>query len=156
MADLHIPDIDMLEAWLKRMELAAYLCGQCPGLHLEALQSEEGVIDARLLVEPEGILLSVELEVRPSLVLSMNAEIAYLNMSFPTIKGFIDVADEGSPRLVLCDTLLTGAGVSFEQFAQFLSLSLEQVGKIVSDCQQQGYLLTDGFASVEPPSGRMH
>ena len=143
MSELQLPDIDTIEQWLKRMGQVCYLCGQCPGLHLEAVQSEEGVLDARLLMEPEGVLLSVELEIRPSILLGMNAELSYLNMGFPTIKAFLDVVDEGIPRLVLCDTLMTGAGVSYEQFAHFVTASLEQIHKIITDCQQQGYLMGD-------------
>lgn len=150
-----IPDIATLETWLKQLGVPSYLCGQCPGLHLEDIHALEGVMDARLLVEPDGVVLSVELEIRPSMLLGLNAELSYLAMSFPSLKVFLDVVDEDTPRLVLADTLLTGAGVSFEQFSFFLKVTLEQVHKVVADCQQQGYLLLE-IPKSESGAGKFH
>lgn len=157
MNDLAKPDAAQLEKWLHRMGVKYYLCGECQGLHISEVHSLQGVVDSRLLVENDAILFSTEVEVRPSLLLVLNSEMNYLAMNFQTLKAFIDVVDEDVPRLVMGDTLLAGAGVSFEQFALFFQITLEQTRTVIDDCLRQGYLVVEGMATEPTPSGnRIH
>lgn len=157
MNDLAKPDAALLEKWLRRMGVKYYLCGECQGLHVSEVHSLQGVVDSRVIVENEAILFSTELELRPSLLLVLNSEMNYLAMNFQTLKAFIDVVDEDVPRLVMGDTLLAGAGVTFEQFALFFQVTLEQARTVINDCLRQGYLMVDGMTNDTPPANnRIH
>ena len=54
------PDIPLLKNWLDNTHVGHYLCGQCDGLHLRALQELEAVVDSRLLIQDYGLLLTTE------------------------------------------------------------------------------------------------
>lgn len=141
MGPLEIPDADGIQRWLGQAGIEYYICDQCHGFHITALQSREGVTDARLFIEEEGLLLSTELELRPSSLFLVQADLGRLNMSFPTLKVFIDINDETLPRLVGCDLLLTRHGVSYEQFEYFLQASIDASHMLLDDCQQNDCLM---------------
>lgn len=151
------PDAALLEKWLRRLGIKYYLCGECQGLHISEIHALQGVVDSRLLVENDSVLFSTEVELRPSLLLALNSELNYLAMNFQTLKAFIDVVDEDVPRLVLGDALLTGAGITFEQFSLFFQVTLEQTKAVIDDCMRQGYLLIEGMTTDSPPANnRIH
>ena len=140
MSSVFIPDAAQVAQWLERAGYAHYVCEHCHGLHLADIQSRDGVLDARLFVEQEGLLLSTELELRPSALLMVQADLARLNMLAPGLKVFIDINDETVPRLVACDLLMTGAGITFEQFQHFLNVTLAATGDLLEDCRQTACL----------------
>lgn len=140
MTMLQIPDAAQVERWLRQAGIQYYICDQCHGLHLSELQGREGVLDCRLFVEQDSLLLSTELELRPAMMLVVLADIARLNMSWPSLKVFVDVDDDTLPRLVACDVLLTSAGVHFDQFLDFLRVNIESTAQLLDECQQLDYL----------------
>ena len=140
MTSLHLPDKALLQHWLDESGVEHYLCGQCEGLHLRALQETPGVIDSRLFQEEYGLLLTTELELRPAMVLQVAAELGRFNMDYPTLKVFIDVVDEALPQLVVAASFPSVAGVAPEQFAHFIATTLEATGHLADSCRQLDYL----------------
>ena len=145
-----IPDRALLESWLEQAHVAYHECGQCEGLHLEALRDLEGVIDSRLFLEPWGLLLTTELEIRPMALLPLAADLGRLNMDFPTLKLFQDVVDDATPQLVAAGTVLASAGMTLEQFAAFVAATITATRQLAEECLQLDYL----FAAADPsPQG---
>lgn len=136
-------DHELIESWTQQTGQECYMCGTCNGLHLADLQSLEGVIDARLFLEPEGILFITELELRPMAILPASADLGRLSLQYPTLKLYLDVLDDSVPRLVACDTLLTGAGATFEQMHYFLTVNTEAARSLISECLQLDFLFLE-------------
>lgn len=154
------PDSGQLERWLTDGGLDYYICEHCHGLHLSDMQNRDGVLDSRLFVEDEGLLLTTELEVKPSALLMAQADTPRLNMLYPGLKVFLDINDETLPRMVLCDMLLTGAGINPAQFVGFLRATLRDTGQLHEECARLGYLYDGGEPGDEDdmplPGGALH
>ncbi len=59
-------------------------------------------------------------EVKPSALLALSADLSAINASSLTVKAFIDIQDDNLPKLVVCQSLSIGPGVTMEQFALVL------------------------------------
>ena len=145
-------DAAQVEAWLKAAELDYYICEQCHGLHLAEIQGSDGVLDARLFVEEDGLLFSTELEVRPAWLFHVQADLSRLNMAYPSLKLFLDVNDDSLPRLVVCDLLLGKAGLSQQQFEHFMRVCLDATAALLEECQHTGWLGWPDEGESEPPA----
>ena len=73
------------------------------------------------------ILFSALAEVKPSALLALASDLSAINASSLTVKAFLDIQDDNLPKLVVCQSLFSGAGLSFKQFAWFMRLSEEQI-----------------------------
>ncbi len=140
MHDLLVPDIALLEKWLSEVGYQSYVCDQCSGLHISSLQAQDGVLDSRLFVEPWGILFTTELEVRNAGILPVTADLTRMNMSYPTLKLFLDTPDETVPMLVMTSSILTSQGVTVAQFHEFFGVASETKSQLLHECQQLQYL----------------
>lgn len=140
MSMVNRPDSGQLERWLTEAGIEYYICDHCHGLHLSDMQGRDGVLDARLFVEEEGLLLTTELELKPSALFAIHADISRLNMQFIGLKVFIDINDETLPRLVICDLLIGAAGINAAQFMAFLEATLSGTGELHEECGRLGYL----------------
>ena len=148
------PDAEQVTRWLEQANIQHYICDQCHGLHLSELPGREGVVDARLFVEEDGVLFSTELEVRPAALFTVQADLTRLNMEYPSLKLFLDVNDDSMPRLVACDLLLGRRGVTFEQFLYFVQATLDATVQLLEDSQQADWLFwpDDDVPPAEPGS----
>jgi Putative bacterial sensory transduction regulator len=151
-----IPDKTLLQSWLEQAHVEYHECGRCEGLHLEALRDIEGVIDSRLFLEPWGLLLTTELEVRPMALLPLAADLGRLNMDYPTLKLFQDVVDDATPQLVAAGTALASAGLTLEQFAGFVAGTIAATRQLADECQQQGYLFATADPNIHSGSRALH
>lgn len=140
MTAIRVPDKSLLQDWLDQAGTEHYLCGQCEGLHIRALQDTPGVIDSRLFLEEYGLLLTTELELRPGALLQVSADLGRLNMDYPTLKIFLDVVDEALPQLVAAGVCHSAAGLSAGQFKQFIDTTVEATGHLAAVCEQLSYL----------------
>jgi hypothetical protein len=156
MSDIVVPDQGQLESWLNRAGVAFYLCDQCNGLHISGVQELEGVTDARLFLEPWGILFSTELVVRPVALLPLVADLGRLSVDYPILKVFLDVVDDAMPQLVGGASLLTGAGISDAQFRLFISNVMEAMRQLAAEALHLDYLLLDDNADKAPTQPRVH
>lgn len=137
---LNWPDADQVQHWLKQAGIDHYICDECHGLHLSVMQERDAVLDCRIFVEEEWLLLSTELELRPSSLFAVHADSPRLNMLYPALKIFPDVSDEVMPRLVVCDVLHGRQGLSYDQFVHFLQVSLDATVELTTECEQLDYL----------------
>lgn len=156
MMSLVTPDADQVGRWLRQAGIQHYICDQCHGLHISELQGRDGVIDSRLFVEDDGLLLSTELELQPSRLFDVQAAVPRLNMAYPNLKIFLDVNDETLPRLVVCDLLLGRAGVSFDQFLFFVQATVDATVQLLDECQQLDCLYAGDEPQDLPPNGAVH
>ena len=63
------------------------------------------------------VILSALAEVKPSALLALASDLSAINASSLTVKAFLDIQDDNLPKLVVCQSLFSGAGLSFKQFA---------------------------------------
>ena len=140
MEPLFVPDSNQVKRWLNEGSTTNYICEHCDGLHLSELQQMDGVLDSRIFVESDHLILTTELELRPTSLLPLTIEMGRLNMAFPHSKIFVEVTDKALPKLIIMDTLHTRAGVSFSQFRHFLLTTMESSRQLVTDCQSMGVL----------------
>jgi hypothetical protein len=150
------PDRATLQGWLDATSTEYYLCSHCEGLHIQRLQSLDGVVDSRLFQESYGLLLTTELEVRPMALLAVSADLGRFNMDYPTLKIFLDIVDDATPQLVAAGVMPTGGGITREQFVQFLTLTLTGVDRLAAECQELDYLFPGAEQSSPPPSTAVH
>jgi hypothetical protein len=150
------PDRDQLERWLEESHVAYDLCGQCEGLHIRALQVLEGAVDSRLFLERYGVLLTTELEVRPMALFAISADLGRLNMDYPTLKLFLDVVDDATPQLVVAGVLPAGGGLTLQQFANFVAMTMEGTRQLAEECLQLDYLFQQGAAPQDKPTTSLH
>ena len=135
-----VPSFEVVMRWLSEGQIPHYLCDQCHGIHIVDVQSLDGVLESRLFVENEGLMFTTELEVRPVGLLPLAADLGRLNMSYPTLKIFVDVVDDNLPRLMVCNTLQLGAGLTPEQLQLFMSTAMTAMKQLYGECEQAGYL----------------
>ncbi|MBU6950501.1 MULTISPECIES: YbjN domain-containing protein [unclassified Hahella] len=148
---------DSLLKWLKDLEVDHYLCGQCQGVHIADLQSQEGVLESRVFLEQECLIFTTEVELRASALLNLVAELPRLNGAYANIKTFADLADDGAPRVIMCDTLWVSAGVTKEQLGVFLRNALEAKQDILREILDCGFVATaDAGAPPAPMERALH
>lgn len=135
-----VPSFEIIIQWLKQAQIAHYMCDQCHGIHMVDLQSLDGVIESRLFVESEGLLLTTELEVRPSGLLPLVADLGRLNMNYPALKIFVDIVDDNLPRLMVCSSMYTQAGMTAEQLALFVTSTITASRQLISECEGLGFM----------------
>ncbi len=135
-----VPSFEVVMRWLSEGQIPHYLCDQCHGIHIVDVQSLDGVLESRLFVENEGLMFTTELEVRPVGLLPLVADLGRLNMNYPTLKIFVDVVDDNLPRLMVCNTLQLGAGLSPEQLQLFMTTAMTAMKQLYGECEQAGYL----------------
>lgn len=152
------PDADQVQRWLEQAGIDHYICDQCHGLHLSVMQEREAVLDCRIFVEEDWVLLSTELELRPSSLFAVHADIPRLSMLYPALKIFPDVNDEAMPRLVVCDVLHGRQGVSYDQFVHFVQVSLDATMQLATECDQLNYLFwpDEEAPGEESPGAALH
>lgn len=156
MSTLHKPDRALLERWMDETKVAFELCGECEGLHVRALQALEGVVDSRILLEHYGLVFSTGLEVRPMALLPLAADLGRLNMDFPHLKIFLDIIDDATPQLVIAGFLPVHAGLSREQFAAFVVMTMEGTRQLAEECLRMDYLFPEGDPQRGSPSRSLH
>jgi len=148
--------LDILQLWLKVAAVAYRDVGGGEGLHVAALKNIEGFIDSRLFVEPYGLLLTTELEIRPMALLPMAADLGRINMDYPILKIFLDVVDDATPQLVIAGVLQTHAGLTLEQTAQFASSCMDATRQLAAECLALDYLFAEGRSRPIPSKNSLH
>jgi hypothetical protein len=150
------PDRPLLQSWLTAAKVDYSECGECEGLHLPALKGIEGVIDSRLFLERYGLLLTTEMEIRPMALLALSADLGRINMDYPTLKIFLDVVDDATPQLVMAGILPTQAGLTLEQTAHFISMTMDATRRLAAECLQLDYLFAEGAARPSTNKTSLH
>ena len=150
MDSLVVPSLDTLRQWLDEMGMSFFECDTCQALHLPHMQNFEGVFDAKIDLIDNVVLFSALAEVKPSALLALGADLSAINASSLTVKAFLDMQDDNLPKLVVCQSLSVGAGVTFEQFAAFATQSEEQVSMVILEANAH-QLLYKPEEEEQPP-----
>lgn len=133
MENLVVPTLDTLRQWLDDMGISFFECDTCQALHIPHMQNFDGVFDAKLDLINDVVLFSALAEVKPSALLALASDLSAINASSLTVKAFLDIQDDNLPKLVVCQSLCAGAGVSIQQFAWFLRQSEEQISMVMME-----------------------
>ena len=131
MESLVVPGLDTLRHWLDELGISFFECDSCQALHLPHMQNFDGIFDAKIDLLDNVVLFSALAEVKPSALLPLSADLSAINASSLTVKAFLDIQDDNLPKLVVCQALPVGAGVTLEQFAWFFRQSEEQVSMVI-------------------------
>ena len=125
--------LDTLRQWLDDAGITFFECDSCQALHLPHMQNFDGIFDAKIDLINDVILFSALAEVKPSALLALASDLSAINASSLTVKAFLDIQDDNLPKLVVCQSLFSGAGLSFKQFAWFMRLSEEQISMVMME-----------------------
>ncbi|KAG6335938.1 hypothetical protein ID866_3157 [Astraeus odoratus] len=128
-----VPTLDTLRQWLDDAGITFFECDSCQALHLPHMQNFDGIFDAKIDLINDVILFSALAEVKPSALLALASDLSAINASSLTVKAFLDIQDDNLPKLVVCQSLFSGAGLSFKQFAWFMRLSEEQISMVMME-----------------------
>jgi len=128
-----VPTLDTLRQWLDDAGITFFECDSCQALHLPHMQNFDGIFDAKVDLINDVILFSALAEVKPSALLALASDLSAINASSLTVKAFLDIQDDNLPKLVVCQSLFSGAGLSFKQFSWFMRLSEEQISMVMME-----------------------
>ncbi|HFN3767320.1 YbjN domain-containing protein [Enterobacter hormaechei] len=128
-----VPTLDTLRQWLDDAGITFFECDSCQALHLPHMQNFDGIFDAKIDLINDVILFSALAEVKPSALLALASDLSAINASSLTVKAFLDIQDDNLPKLVVCQSLFSGAGLSFKQFVWFMRLSEEQISMVMME-----------------------
>ncbi|WP_200983194.1 type III secretion system chaperone family protein [Klebsiella quasipneumoniae] len=131
MDSLVVPGLDTLRRWLDEIGISFFECDSCQALHLPHMQNFDGIFDAKIDLVDNVVLFSALAEVKPTALLALSADLSAINASSLTVKAFIDIQDDNLPKLVVCQSLSIGPGVTMEQFAWFFRQSEEQISMVI-------------------------
>ena len=131
MDSLVVPGLDTLRHWLDELGINFFECDSCQALHLPHMQNFDGIFDAKLDLVDNVVLFSALAEVKPSALLGLSADLSAINASSLTVKAFLDIQDDNLPKLVVCQALSVGVGITVEQFGWFFRQSEEQISMVI-------------------------
>jgi len=137
-----VPTLDTMRKWLDEAGITFFECDSCQALHLPHMQNFDGVFDAKIDLINDVILFSALAEVKPSALLALASDLSTINASSLTVKAFLDIQDDNLPKLVVCQSLCAGAGLSFKQFAWFMRQSEEQTSMVMLEASAHHLLYT--------------
>ncbi|HDR2159245.1 TPA: YbjN domain-containing protein [Enterobacter cancerogenus] len=138
-----VPTLDTLRQWLDDAGITYFECDSCQALHLPHMQNFDGIFDAKIDLINDVILFSALAEVKPSALLALASDLSAINASSLTVKAFLDIQDDNLPKLVVCQSLFSGAGVSFKQFSWFMRLSEEQISMVMMEASAHHLLFSN-------------
>ena len=115
------------------------------------MQNFEGIFDAKLDLVDNVVLFSALAEVKPSALLPLSADLSAINASSLTVKAFLDIQDDNLPKLVVCQALTVGVGVTLDQFAWFFRQSEEQISMVILEASANQVLYKS--EEEEPAAG---
>ncbi|PDO82237.1 YbjN domain-containing protein [Kosakonia pseudosacchari] len=150
MDSLVVPGLDTLRHWLDELGINFFECDNCQALHLPHMQNFDGVFDAKVDLVNDVVLFTAMAEVKPSALLALAADLSAINASSLTVKAFLDIQDDNLPKLVVCQSLCVGPGITFEQFAWFTRQSEEQISMVIMEANAHQLLFTPGEEEMAP------
>lgn len=141
---------DKAMRWLSAGYIEHYVCENCHGIHLSELQELEGVLESRLFVELDGAILTSEIEIRPTALLTLVADLGRLNMNYPSLKVFVDIIDDNLPRLIVASYLHTQAGINEAQFSGIVQQTILATQQLLFEITELGFLMEDESSPILP------
>ncbi|MGL4860818.1 MAG: YbjN domain-containing protein [Enterobacteriaceae bacterium] len=143
------PDISVLRQWLTDIGITFYECDSCDALHLPEIQDYQGIFDTKMTVTDNVLLITSVAEIRPTSVLSLVSDLSRLNATSLTAKALLDIQDDNMPKLVLCQSLSIGPGLTMGQFEHFMRNAEEQLVLMMMDVTVSGGVISETEVSEE-------
>ncbi len=124
-------------SWLLKAGIDASICPDCEGIHLEAWEAKESVLEARGFLDTDRVSYLFEIAIRPSAVLPLQGAVHFMNFDQSLIKVMITLADNDVPRLLLTHALPVKHlnEVMFEDWTKQLLEETETVYKQLVDME---------------------
>ncbi|ARJ40605.1 YbjN domain-containing protein [Pantoea alhagi] len=141
MDSLVVPDLDVLRRWLDQQSIPWFECDACQALHLPHMQNFDGVFDAKIDLVDNVILFSALAEVKPTALIPLSGDLSQINAASLTVKAFLDIQDDNLPKLIVCQSLMTNAGITYGQFVHFLRQSEEQISMVIMEAFANNLLI---------------
>lgn len=138
---LSVPDLDVIRRWLDEQNINWFECDSCQALHLPYMQNFDGICDAKIDLLDDVILFSAQAEVKPSALIPLAADLLCINAASLTAKAFLDVQDDSVPKLVVCQSVGVGGGLTFGQFAYFMKQSEAQISMVIMEAFANNLLI---------------
>ncbi len=145
----------ILEDWLDDMDTRHTLCPDCDGIHLLDYEEKLGVLESRILLEEDLVMVFTELAVRPSAVLPLQGSLHLINFEYPLLKVGMALDDDDVPRLTL-SAALPAIGLSHEYFAHWLPQVLAATQLVLDQATQMDVLFLDENAFDNPDGDALH
>ena len=105
------------------------------------MQNFDGVFDAKIDLVDNVILFSALAEVKPTALIPLVGDLSQINAASLTVKAFLDIQDDNLPKLIVCQSLLIEAGITYGQFVHFLRQSEEQISMVIMEAFANNLLL---------------
>lgn len=103
-------------------------------------------------MENDGIMFTTELEIRPTALLPLVADLGRLNMNYPALKVFVDVVVNGA--CLTDDLRFTGYhGLTDEQLHLFMRTTIEPRSNCTVSANRWAFSIAD---EAIPPGSAMH
>ncbi|HGJ5883891.1 YbjN domain-containing protein [Arsenophonus sp.] len=131
MDSICFPDIAKLREWLVQLKTSYFECDNCQALHLPHMQNIDGIFDAKVDIVENILVFSVLAELKPTSIITLLANLSQINASSLTAKAFMEINDENLPKLVVSQSFSLLAGMTCNQFSNFLQQAEEQMAAII-------------------------
>ncbi|GGX64187.1 YbjN domain-containing protein [Saccharospirillum salsuginis] len=146
---------ELIEDWLDELEVRHTLCPDCDGIHLMDYEEKLGVLESRVLLEDDLVMVFTELAIRPSAILPLQGSLHLINYDHPLLKVGLSLDDDDVPRLTLIAALPT-QGLSGDYFAHWLPPILTATQAVLDQASQMDVLFLDEGAFDNPEGDSLH
>lgn len=133
---------EMLEQWLDDLNVRYFICPDCDGIHLTDMEENLGVLESRILVESDLLILTTELAVRPSAVLPLHGSMHLINLDNPLVKVVLHMNDDDVPQLVI-SAALPSKGLPPVYFGYYLKEIQHATTRVLDNATQMDVLFLD-------------
>lgn len=146
---------EVIEDWLDGLDVRHTLCPDCDGIHLMDYEEKLGVLESRILLENDLVLVYTELSIRPSAVLPLQGSMHLINYEHPLLKVGLTLEDDDVPRLSLNAGLPTD-GLTGDYFGRWLPQILTATQQVLDQAAQMDVLFLDEGAFENPEGDSLH
>ncbi|MGP1954336.1 MAG: YbjN domain-containing protein [Arsenophonus sp. NC-TX2-MAG3] len=128
---IYFPDIARLREWIIQLKTSYFECDNCQALHLPHMQNIDGIFDAKVDIVENILVFSVLAELKPTSIITLLANLSQINASSLTAKAFMEINDENLPKLVVSQSFPLLAGITCNQFLNFIKQAEGQMAAII-------------------------
>lgn len=144
-----------LEQWLDKQDIRYYICPDCDGIHLSEMEENLGVLESRILLENDLVMITTELAVRPSAVLPLHGSMHLVNFDNPLVKIGLNMNDDDVPRLMVTGTL-PAKGLPASYFINYLHQVQQATTLVLDNATQMDVLFLDDMDLDNPEGDALH
>lgn len=139
---------EIVQDWVKADNHQVYVCEDCEGIHFQAWEDRDAVLEARCFVEADRVSLLVEIAIRGSAVLPLQGAIHFMNYDHGLLKVMLSMSDNDVPRLLLTHAM-PKAFLTEEQFQDWLQQLLGEMDAVYKHLIEMEVLFVDDFDMLD-------